>query len=86
MLVKVLSYDIDVWYLKGKKMLLVDILSRAYLSQYDDSAQSSFKIINGVNYLPMRKEQMDIICHESLWRVSTAVEGNYLARLSGISK
>jgi len=65
MLVRALAYDIDVRYLKGKKMFLADTLSRAYLTQNDDSAQSDFEIINAVNYLPMRKERMHIIRRET---------------------
>ena len=57
MLIRALAYDIEVEYLEGKKMLLADTLSRAYINN-TQSRESEFESVNAVNYLPMRAERI----------------------------
>ena len=57
MLIRALAYDIEVEYLEGKKMLLADKLSRAYINN-TQSRESEFESVNAVNYLPMRAERI----------------------------
>ena len=57
MLIRALAYDIKVEYLEGKKMLLADTLSRAYISD-NVHRESEFESVNAVNYLPMREERI----------------------------
>ena len=61
MLIPALAYDIEVKYLEGKKMLLADTLSRAYINN-TQSRESEFESVNAVNYLPMRAERIADIC------------------------
>ena len=56
MLIRALVYDIEVEYLEGKKMLLADTLSRAYINN-TQSRESEFESVNVVNYLPMLAER-----------------------------
>ena len=57
MLIRALAYDIEVKYLEGKKMLLADTLSCAYINN-TQSGESEFVSVNAVNYLPMRAERI----------------------------
>ena len=65
MLVRALAYDIDVQYLEGKKMVLADTLSRAYINNTDNDPQADFASINAVSFLPMRQERLEEIRRES---------------------
>ena len=60
MLIRALVYDIKVKYLEGKKMLLADTLSRAYINN-TQSRESEFESVNAVIYLPMRAERISDI-------------------------
>ena len=53
MLIRALAYDIDVQYLEGKKMLLADTLSRAYINNKQNETDTEFETVNVVQYLPM---------------------------------
>ena len=53
MLVRALTYDIKVQYLKGKDMFLADTLSRASLPYTSVNDQEEFEIINALKYLVM---------------------------------
>ena len=57
MLIRALAYDIEVCYLEGKKMLLADTLSRAYIGG-SQSKEGEFESVNAVTYLPMREERI----------------------------
>ena len=57
MLIRALAYDIEVNYLEGKKMLLADTLSRAYMKD-TKYKQEELETVNAVNYLPMRAEKI----------------------------
>ena len=50
MLVRALTYDIKVQYLKGKDMFLADTLSRASLPYTSVNDQEEFEIINALKY------------------------------------
>lgn len=53
MLVRALTYDIKVQYLKGNDMFLADTLSRASLPYTSVNDQEEFEIINALKYLVM---------------------------------
>lgn len=53
MLVRALTYDFKVQYLKGKDMFLADTLSRASLPYTSVNDQEEFEIINALKYLVM---------------------------------
>ena len=55
-LVGAIVYDIEVKYLEGKKMLLADRLSRAYINN-TKPRESEFESVNAINYLPMHAER-----------------------------
>ena len=61
MLIRALAYDIDVQYLEGKKMLLADTLSRAYIINKQNETDTEFETVNVVQYLPMRAERINDI-------------------------
>ena len=60
MLIRALAYDIEVCYLEGKKMLLADTLSRAFIGD-SQPKESEFESVNAVTYLPMREERINDI-------------------------
>ena len=57
MLIQALAYDIEVNYLQGKKMLLTNTLSRAFMKD-TKYKQEELEAVNAVNYLPMRAEKI----------------------------
>ena len=62
MLVRALTYDIKVQYLKGKDMFLADTLSRASLPYTSVNDQEEFEIINALKYLVMPDARISEIC------------------------
>ena len=59
MLLRALGYDIEVRYLDGKKMLLADALSRAYLPH--QKGQEEFEKVNALFYLILPLERVQEI-------------------------
>ena len=57
MLICALAYDIEVKYLKGKKMLLADTLSRAYINN-TQSREGEFESMQLTTCLCMQKESL----------------------------
>ena len=52
MLLRLLQYDIEITYRRGKEMHIADALSRAYLSDGNDR-QGQFSQINAIKHLPI---------------------------------
>jgi hypothetical protein len=61
MLLRALAYDIEVRYLEGKKMMLADTLSRAYLPINGKQPQAEFETVNAVAHLSMRTDRLEQI-------------------------
>ena len=59
MLLRILGYNIEIQYRKGKEMYVSDALSRAYLPC--DGEQNEFERVNMVRYLPIRPERVQQI-------------------------
>lgn len=55
MLIRAMAYDVEIRYLEGKKMLLADALSRAYLPICKGESCEEFEKVNALDYLPMQK-------------------------------
>ena len=63
MLMRALAYDIDVTYLQGKKMVLADTLSRAYIPKKE--GHEEFKSVNALSYLAMSHDRNQEIQHHT---------------------
>jgi hypothetical protein len=57
MLLRLLQYDIEVVYKRGKEMFIADMLSRAYLPA-DPSQTNHFRQINAVGHLKISQEKI----------------------------
>ncbi|XP_048585750.1 uncharacterized protein LOC116606612 [Nematostella vectensis] len=57
MMLRLIQYDIEVVYKKGKEMYIADTLSRAYLPD-DTEHKDSFAKINAVGHLRIREERL----------------------------
>ena len=89
MLLKALAYDINIKYLEGKKMLLADTLSRAYLPAEQSKIQAEFQSINAVAFLPMRDGRLEEIKHAtaadpSLQQLKSAIHHGWPQMKTGI--
>ena len=56
MLLRMLNYDVDIVWKKGKHMYISDMLSRAYLPY--DGKGDQFEIVNAVEHLPISPEKL----------------------------
>ena len=63
MLMRALAYDIDVTYLQGKKMVLADTLSRAYIPKKE--GHEEFESVNALSYLAMSHDRIQEIQHHT---------------------
>ena len=59
MLLRMLQYDTEVIYHKGKDMYIADTLSRAYLKH--ESGTDNFGAVNAVKHLPISTERMAML-------------------------
>ena len=65
MLIRALAYDIEVRYLEGKKMLLADTLSRAYLPTQGENTASEFETVNAITCLQMSESRISQLKQET---------------------
>ena len=59
MLLRMLQYDTEVVYLKGKDMYIADTLSKAYLPHSGDT--DNFSAVNAMRHLPISTERMQML-------------------------
>lgn len=57
MLMRALTYDIDIQYKEGRQMLIADTLSRAYLPLGLDDVPEEKEIINVITHLPVGEDK-----------------------------
>ena len=62
MLMRTLSYDVEIIYRQGKQQIISDTLSRACLPLTpNDSPNSEFETVNMAQYIPVTKERLEQI-------------------------
>ena len=65
MLMRALTYDIDIQYKEGKQMLIADTLSRAYLPLGIDDTEEEGDIINVITQLPVGEDRLKSLQQET---------------------
>ena len=65
MLLRSLTYDIQVQHCPGKSMHLADMMSRSFLPVEEKGCQGEFETINAVKFLPMSEPRIQEIRNET---------------------
>ena len=79
LLLRLQQYDYEICYKAGKDMVLVDTLSRAYLTEYERSAtEVEVEHIHATHFLPvpehqLRELQKETACDQTLQTLKTVV-------------